>query len=136
VGSFFGHKFKPWEAVNIAKGIGNVARVVGVIAGLVGPLLQYLDERHSDKVDKDLKEARSSIRAAYRSAGSDVSAQFRAHTEQGIAAAFTRELEAVREEHHRIIHARDDRSVEARGLAVLHAGARELLKRLAAAAEA
>ncbi len=134
IGGFFGHKFRPWQAVKIAKGIGNVARVVGVVAGVLGPLLQYLDERHSDNVARDLREARSSIRAAYRGAASEVAAQFQSSTEAGIAAVITPELENVREEHHEIVHARDDRSAEARGLAELHLVCRELLKRVAALA--
>lgn len=36
VGKFFGVKFKPWEAVNMAKNLGNVAKAAGPILSIIG----------------------------------------------------------------------------------------------------
>jgi hypothetical protein len=129
VGKSFGHQFRPWQAVNIAKNIGNVARVVGVVAGVLGPLLQYVDERHSEKVERDLRDARRAIRAAYRDAASDVAVQFRAQVEGEIATVIGREIGAVDEEHNQLVQARQDRSAEAHLLAKLRGECRELLGR-------
>lgn len=52
VGSKLGHKFRPWEAVKIAKNIGNVAKFAGPaisVLGLIFDLKETVDEQTKSK---------------------------------------------------------------------------------------
>lgn len=50
VGKFFGVKFKPWGAVNAAKSLTNIAKVVGPIMAVAGVVLEITDHV-KDEVD-------------------------------------------------------------------------------------
>lgn len=76
VGKFLGHSFRPWEAVNIAKSIGNAARVGGVllsVAALGVDLYNYHQER---KAEGKHAEARKSIASQFHEIAIDTELQF------------------------------------------------------------
>jgi hypothetical protein len=65
IGHFFGHQFKPWEAVNLAAKIGKVGRVLGAAGAVVGFVLDIWLE-HKKKVNEEkVKEARYSILSSF-----------------------------------------------------------------------
>lgn len=48
VGTNIGYKFKPWQAVNLAKSIGNIANIVGPALSIIGGILDIkaaIDEK-------------------------------------------------------------------------------------------
>lgn len=53
VGKFFGHNFKPWQAVNIAKNIGNAAKALGAVMAIAAVVLEVVQMR---KEHKDLQK--------------------------------------------------------------------------------
>jgi GTPase SAR1 family protein len=78
VGEFFGVKFKPWQAVNIAKNIGNVARFLGPVLAILGVGLQIYDDIKQEKQRTTMRDARANIRREFRKIAKDLELQFQA----------------------------------------------------------
>ena len=62
VGHAFGVKFKPWQAVNIAKNIGNVAKILGPVVSVLALFVDIKDSvkegsYYSVFVETDLNKA-------------------------------------------------------------------------------
>ena len=66
VGEFIGYKFKPWQAANIAKNIGNFARYAGPVIALIGIGVQIHDDIKQEERRKSLLDARANIRKDFR----------------------------------------------------------------------
>ena len=75
-GKFFGVKFRPWGAANVAKALGNAGKVVGVVGGLLGVLGQILEDSQQEKIRKQLREARDQIRRDFGGAAAAVERAF------------------------------------------------------------
>ena len=106
VGKFIGFNFKPWQAVNIAKGIGNVAKVLGPILGVVSLAVDVWAMTQEEEQDKKLADARREITSQFAAVAKDlesqvevqlrqVEAQIYGEIEQQIAAARQKEEEAI-----------------------------------------
>lgn len=65
VGHFFGHKFKPWEAVKTASKIGKFGKILGVGGALLGIGLQIWNDHEESKAEKQLISYRSDIRNSF-----------------------------------------------------------------------
>ena len=76
VGRFFGHKFKPWGAVKVAKGIGTAGRVLGVVGGALAVFAQIAEDRQIEAAERQLRTSRDDIRAGYRDAAAGVAEAF------------------------------------------------------------
>jgi small GTP-binding protein len=106
VGKLLNFKFAPWQAVNIAKGIGNVAKVVGpVFSGILVGLDIYAVKQESDQ-DKKLSDARCEITSQFQAIAKDLESQVESQLrkveaevygdiEKRIAAARQNEEEAI-----------------------------------------
>jgi len=79
IGKFLGFKFKPYGAVNIAKGIGNVAKVLGPIMA-VGALAVDIHAKEQEKEqDKKIADARREITSQFIAMGKDLESQIEAY---------------------------------------------------------
>jgi len=58
IGHFFGASFKPWQAVNIAKNIGNIAKIFGVVMSVVGLFIEISDANEEDENSKKIARAK------------------------------------------------------------------------------
>jgi hypothetical protein len=75
VGKLLGLKFKPYGAVNIAKGVGNVAKFLGPIVA-VGALAADIHEMNQENQrDKELAEARFDITSQFQAMAKDLESQ-------------------------------------------------------------
>lgn len=72
VGKALGVKFQPWQAVNIAKNIGNVGKVLGPIAAALPVLFEVIDIVQEEKRTKQLASGRRKIREGFQDAGAHV----------------------------------------------------------------
>ncbi|RBP68476.1 MULTISPECIES: GTPase domain-containing protein [Marinobacter] len=66
VGHFFGAKFKPYQAINIAEKIGSAAKFIGPVMALIGVIVQINDDIQQEKRAADLIATRRDIRKNYR----------------------------------------------------------------------
>lgn len=81
VGHFFGHKFKPWEAVKWTRGIGVAGKAVGVVGAIGGIFIQYYGDKQEKKVEDQLRDARSSIRSKFDEVANVIDMKFDEETQ-------------------------------------------------------
>ena len=76
VGHAFGVKFRPWQAVNIAKNIGNVAKILGPVISVIGLAIDLKDSVKESVEDKKVERARIECRQSFSDMESDVERQY------------------------------------------------------------
>lgn len=80
VGSKIGYKFKPWEAVNIAKNIGNVAKVLGPVMSVIGFFFDVKETADESERDKKIQKAQMEYRAEFKKITEEIAAQYADNT--------------------------------------------------------
>ncbi len=75
IGKLIGFDFKPWQAVNIAKNIGNVAMVVGPVLGVVSLAMDVRAIKKEEERDQKLAEARRDITSQFIAIAKDLETQ-------------------------------------------------------------
>lgn len=76
VGKALGVKFQGWQAVNIAKNIGNVGKVLGPIAAALPVFFEVVDVVQEEKRTQQLTDGRRKIREGFQDAGRQITEQF------------------------------------------------------------
>ena len=76
IGHFFGHKFKPWEAVKLTSKVGQFGKILGAGGILLGIGLQMWDDKQQDKMEKQLIGYRSDIRNSFSEAANVIEMKF------------------------------------------------------------
>lgn len=89
VGQFFGHKFKPWEAVKTASKIGKFGKILGVGGTLVGVGLQIWDDLQESQTEKQLISYRSDIRNTFGEAANFIDMRFDEDTKTWVEETLT-----------------------------------------------
>ena len=84
VGHFFGHKFKPWEAVKTASKIGKFGKILGVGGALLGVGLQIWDDHQEKQAEQQLIEYRSDIRNTFGEAANVIDMRFDEDTQMWV----------------------------------------------------
>lgn len=72
IGHFFGHSFKPWEAVKWVKGINIAGKVIGAFGVIFSIAMQAKDDVDADKREQEMRKSRESIRAGFNNAANEV----------------------------------------------------------------
>ena len=76
IGHFFGKSFKPWEAVKWARIISNAGRVLSVAGFVLSIGLQLKEDADATKMEQELREGRSAVRAGFGEAAHAVELHF------------------------------------------------------------
>ena len=76
VGHFFGKSFKPWEAVKWTRSIANAGRVLAVMGTVLTFVLQIKEDADATKLEIDLRESRSAVRAGFNEAANVIDMHF------------------------------------------------------------
>lgn len=76
IGRFFGHKFKPWEAVKIAGKIGKVAQAVGAILSVLTIFIELWNERKQKEAEEKMRNARYMVRNSFNEAENEINMNF------------------------------------------------------------
>ncbi len=88
VGGKFGYKFKPWQAVNIAKNIGNVAKFLGPAVSVLGLFLDVKETVDDQKKVQKVQKAQLEYRQSFMDIVSDLESQY-SNELNGIVDAYT-----------------------------------------------
>jgi hypothetical protein len=110
LGKTFGYKFKPWEAVNTAKFIGNVGRVLGAAGAVLGVVAQVQEDKQQEEIAKQLRENRDEIRSTYRDMAAEVEKQFWDRYEEIQAQVYDAEIEATKARRTGLLEDRETRT--------------------------
>ncbi|WP_135458990.1 MULTISPECIES: GTPase domain-containing protein [Vibrio] len=97
VGHFFGAKFKPYQAINIAEKIGSAAKFIGPVMALIGVIVQINDDIHQEKRAADLIAARRDIRKNYREIFLELKIEFVKRMDELSTSFYTTEIRHVSE---------------------------------------
>ena len=76
VGHLFGKSFKPWEAVKWTRAVANAGRVFAVVGAVVTVVLQIKEDADSAKLEAELRESRSAVRAGFGEAAQAIEMHF------------------------------------------------------------
>ncbi len=76
VGEKVGYKFKPWEAVNIAKKIGNTAKFLGPTMIALGVIMDGKNIYDEHQIAKKIKEEKVKFRQIFLDISSDLEGQY------------------------------------------------------------
>ncbi|MFZ2584949.1 MAG: LeoA/HP0731 family dynamin-like GTPase [Enterococcus aquimarinus] len=72
IGHFFGHSFKPWEAVKWVKGINVAGKMLGVFGVVFSLGMQAKEDVDADKRQQEMKKNREELRAGFNNAANEV----------------------------------------------------------------
>lgn len=75
VGKFIGFKFKPWQAVGIAKNIGNAARFLGPALAFVAVGVEVLQMHQENEREKQMADVRRDITSQFQVIAKDLENQ-------------------------------------------------------------
>ena len=75
VGKAIGFKFRPWQAVGMAKNIGNFAKMLGPIFAVGALGLDLLEVSKERKLEQDMADARRQIVSAFQKLAKDLEHQ-------------------------------------------------------------
>jgi small GTP-binding protein len=95
VGKFLGKNFKPWEAVNTARVIGNFGKVIGAVGGVLALCAQVADDKQQEQHCLAVKEKRASLRRAYRESVREIEREFWESFDKFDQEFYVNELESV-----------------------------------------
>ena len=95
VGHFFGAKFKPWQAVKIANGVGKVAKAAGPVLAVVDVALTVATKVADEKNRKEVQQARESAFNSISSVASDIITEIDKQYALMEAEAFDQKLDEI-----------------------------------------
>ena len=98
VGKFFGHKFKPWEAVKTASKIGKFGKVLGVGGALLSVGLQIWDDYQEGQIEKQLIACRSDVRNTFSEAANVIDLHFDEQTQTWVEENITPSIKSIDEQ--------------------------------------
>ena len=76
VGGKLGHSFKPWEAVKIAKNIGNVAKVLGPLTSVIGFAFNVKDVVDEQTRINQIQKKQIEFRLSFKNIASDIENEY------------------------------------------------------------
>jgi hypothetical protein len=106
VGKFVGFKFKPWQAVGVAKKIGNAAKFLGPVLAIASVAVDAYEMQQEQEREKQMADARRDITSQFQAIAKDLEnqvqiqlwefeAQVYGEIERHIAVARHKEEEAI-----------------------------------------
>lgn len=72
IGHFFGHSFKPWEAVKWVRGINVAGKVLGVFGVMFSLGMQAKEDVDAGKRQQEMRNNREELRAGFNNAANEV----------------------------------------------------------------
>lgn len=76
IGGKLGHSFKPWEAVKIAKNIGNVAKVLGPVTSVIGFIFNVKEVIDDNSKAKQIQQSQIAFRQSFKDIANDIEAEY------------------------------------------------------------
>lgn len=101
VGKFVGFKFKPWQAVGIAKNIGNAAKFLGPALAIVSVGVDILQMQQEHERERQMSDVRRDITSQFQSIAKDLENQLEIQLfefEQQVYGEIEKKIAAARQE--------------------------------------
>lgn len=127
VGHFFGHSFKPWEAIKITKGINIAGKVLGVVGTILSIGMQAKEDYDAEQRVKEQRDAREQIRAAYNMAAESLESHFETTLKKFLKEKMQPRLNEINENISEIQQLRASKSEKCNNLLALDTECRKLI---------
>ncbi|MEG4217825.1 50S ribosome-binding GTPase [Microcoleus sp. Pol14C6] len=108
VGKFVGFKFKPWQAVGIAKNIGNAAKFLGPALAIVSVGVDILQMQQEHERERQMADIRRDITSQFQSIAKDLENQIELQLwefEQQVYGEIEKQISAARQKEEEAISA-------------------------------
>ncbi|WP_333134159.1 GTPase [Microcoleus sp. Pol11C2] len=108
VGKLVGFKFKPWQAVGLAKNIGNAAKFLGPAVALVSVGVDILQMRQEHERERQMSDVRRDISSQFQSIAKDLENQIEIQLfefEQQVYGEIEKQIAAARQKEEEVIFA-------------------------------
>ena len=128
VGHMFGHSFRPWEAVKLARGIGTASQVLAVAGIALGVILQVKTDQDEAKQDWEYLEKRRDIRAQFDREAQQIQVEATSTTREFINENLTIPMEQMQGYADELNSARQDQNQHLEQLTAISNEARDLIK--------
>lgn len=92
VGKYFGHNFKPYEAVKYTDKVAKVGSIVGKVAFVLPFLVAGYEEYAESKYAEKIKEERQKVRKSYDEIANEIRSSFQKQYDKFIAESYDIEL--------------------------------------------
>ncbi|MDY0388479.1 MAG: GTPase [Methanolobus sp.] len=92
VGKFFGHNFKPYEAVKYADKVAKVGSIVGKVAVVLPFLVAGYEEYAESKYAEKIKEERQKVRQSYDEIANEIKISFQKQFDRFVTESYDMEL--------------------------------------------
>lgn len=76
IGHYFGKSFKPWEAVKWTRRVANAGRFLQVAGIFLTIVIQIKEDADAAKLESDLRESRTAVRAGFNEAACEIELHF------------------------------------------------------------
>ena len=130
IGHFFGHSFRPWEAVRYAGFIGRAAPVLSILGVLLSFGAQFYADYKERKRSEEVEKLRQQIVAAFNDLASHVGREAHARAEEGLQELLLEFLERIEEHRAHLDDIRRERSASLRKLISVRGETGRLIKRI------
>lgn len=97
VGHYFGHSFKPWQAVNLAKSVGNATKFLGPAVSVVSLFLDINEAVKEHKNAKKIADAQKQCYNQFLSIASDVEKEFNENFDEFKKESYIKILDEIRD---------------------------------------
>lgn len=128
VGHLFGHKFKPWEALKITKGLAVGANVLSILGVGVSVFMQIKSDYDEKKAEEDLRQNRLNIRSQFNSAANSLENHSMKFIEENIDENLNPSIVQLDSSIQEIRNTREHRSELCQKLEVLQQECREIIQ--------
>lgn len=95
VGHFFGHSFKPWEAVKWVKGINVAGKALGVFGVVFSLGMQIKDDIDADAHEKEMRSNREKLRTGFNNAANEAVKYFSNALKDFLRKNYTTRIEGI-----------------------------------------
>ncbi len=128
VGKFFGHNFRPWEAVHTAQTVATVGAGLSVFGSVFSVVMQIYDDVQQERRSSALRKMREQMRASTRTVARDIDASFWKTFDAFCRDFYEIEIDYVNQELMSISMDRTSRSKECSQFRVLSKRATQLIQ--------
>ena len=109
-GHAVGHKFKPWQAVKLAKGIAIGGQVLNVLGVGIDAFMQIKADQDDDKIRENLKNNRQNIRSQFNTEANELEDYGRSFIRDNVTHALERFIQELDDNIRDIRDSRTNRS--------------------------
>ena len=97
IGKFFGHNFKPYEAVKIAEKIGKIGSILSKFSVILPPVVALYEQHAENKYEKKIKKERQKIGMIYDEIAAEVKRSFKNQFQKLVSQTYDLELKEIQQ---------------------------------------